>query len=95
MPEKCPPKTLVKKYKNALFKETLKEFGLDNKEKLLKSMSKEQYQKEVDYIKSMVEAKKSDDRGLVFFVAKTYPKDKYYQELREKQRFKLFKIFGL
>lgn len=93
---KTPSKTLCLKYKNALLKATLKEYGLSDKAEYDQAWggSAEQYKKEVDTVKKQIYNLKYDDKGLVFFVSKNFPKDKFYQELREKQKFSIFKMFG-
>lgn len=93
---KIPPKSLVEKYKKSLLNATLKEYGLESKDQYVKlwKMSPDNYKKEVDVIKKQIDSLKYDDRGLVFYVSKNFPKDKFYKDLREKQKYKIFKFFG-
>lgn len=91
---KGPSKALLQKYKDCLIKANLKEFGLDNKDEAMKYLTPERYKTEVDGAKKQVNDLKYDNRGLVFYISKNFPKDKFYQDLREKQRFTIFKMFG-
>jgi len=80
---KSPSATLLKKYKNAMIKGTLEEYGLNKEFK--DKFGKEEYNKGVDAVKKDILSKKYDDRGLVYFVTKNYPNDKLYQEIKDNQ----------